>query len=191
MDRRKFIAGLGSLTAAGAAGIGTGAFSSVEAERSVSINAAGDANAYLSLSKVTGSPNSQKYVTKSNGEVGFDFSGSNGSSNLGDGFNTGAVTQVNDLLQVANQGTQDVEFWVEVPYSNNVDDYVTLTADGDASSTGLIGDASGSGADKVTLSPGDSITLDLEVDADPGMSNYGPFGQTVTFHADATSSGSS
>lgn len=183
MQRRKFIAGVGSLAAAGAAGIGTGAFSSVEADRSVSINAAGDASAYLGLAK-TGSSNSEKYVTTTNGEVGFDFTGENTD---GDGFNTGAVTQVKNLLEVANQGTQEVNFWVEVPYSQ-VTNYLTLSA-GD--SDNLLA-ADEEGANKVTISEGDSIILDLEVDATGESSSHGPFdGETITFHADATDSGSS
>jgi hypothetical protein len=198
MQRRKFIAGLGSLAAAGAAGIGTGAFTSVEANRTVDINAAGDANAYLGIAKVSGSSNSDKFVTKNGGEVAFDFSSSNDSSDLGNGFNVDAVTKVNDLLKVTNQGTQDVEFWVEAPYNSQVTNYVTLeasdkkaanTTSTDSASAGLIGDSSGSGATKVTLSPGDTIYLHLEVDSTGTSTAHGPFdGKTVTFHAEATSS---
>ena len=167
------------------------------------INAAGDASAYLALSEVSGSENSE-YVTSSGGEVAFDFSASNNgeSGDLGSGFNVGATTQINDLLQVTNQGTQDVSFWVEAPYDGTVTNYLTLEASdyksssGDFSSTdntssGLIGDSSGTDADSVTLSPGETIYLHLEVDSTSTSTTYGPFdGQTITFHAEATSGSS-
>jgi len=48
-NRRKFIAGLGALATGSAAAMGTGAFSSVRAERTISVETAGDVNAYLGL----------------------------------------------------------------------------------------------------------------------------------------------
>lgn len=50
MEQRKFIAGVGSLTATGMPGVGTGAFASVNADRSVTVNVTYDCNTYLGLS---------------------------------------------------------------------------------------------------------------------------------------------
>ena len=49
MNRRKFTIGIGSLAAGSAAAIGTGAFTSVEADRGVEIDVVGDAKAFVSL----------------------------------------------------------------------------------------------------------------------------------------------
>jgi hypothetical protein len=49
MNRRKFLAALGTAAAGGSAVLGTGAFTSVSAGRSVSVSVADDANALLAL----------------------------------------------------------------------------------------------------------------------------------------------
>ena len=48
-SRRQTIIGLGGLLAAGGAVVSTGAFDTVEAERSVGVETAGDASAFLGL----------------------------------------------------------------------------------------------------------------------------------------------
>ncbi|QKY20959.1 hypothetical protein B4589_011455 [Halolamina sp. CBA1230] len=108
MERRKFIAGLGSLTAAGAAGIGTGAFTSVTAERGVNVNVAPDANAYLGLDQISGEPNSQDYTSINDGELKlFDTGTVDGS-----GFNLDAVTLVDNLFKIKNQSSQKQYVWL-------------------------------------------------------------------------------
>lgn len=49
MKRRKYLATLGTLAAGSAGAIGTGAFTSVSASRSVSVQTAADSNAFLAL----------------------------------------------------------------------------------------------------------------------------------------------
>ena len=49
MKRRNFVIGFGALSAGGAAAIGTGAFSSVSANRDISVEVADDSQAYLAL----------------------------------------------------------------------------------------------------------------------------------------------
>ncbi|NIB98090.1 hypothetical protein [Halobacterium sp. R2-5] len=108
MQRRKFIAGLGSLAAAGAAGIGTGAFTSVSADRGVTVNVASDANAFLAL-EAEDTENGDAYVTSNgtSGTVSLSFD-ENASTEGGEGLNQNADTIIRDLLQVTNNGTQDV-----------------------------------------------------------------------------------
>jgi hypothetical protein len=99
MQRRKFIASVGSIAAAGAAAMGTGAFTSVQAQRSVDVNVASDQNAYLSL-QATGDR------AKSNGdELKLDFDGSNNGAN---GLNPDARTAFTDLFTIKNQGDNPV-----------------------------------------------------------------------------------
>lgn len=113
MQRRKFIAGLGSLTAAGAAGIGTGAFSSVSASRGINVDIAGDASAFLSIEK-TDDPNADYVTVEEDGSISLQFDGSHaeGNSDLNagqvSGLNTDSFTQIGELFDITNRGTQDV-----------------------------------------------------------------------------------
>ncbi len=106
------LAALGSVAVGGATAVSTGAFTSVEADREVDIEVAGDSSAYLGLRKAadgSGDPgaNSDAYVDTSGAEVSFDFSSSNNDVS-GNGFNPNAVTEIDNLLEVQNQGTQSV-----------------------------------------------------------------------------------
>jgi hypothetical protein len=100
MRRRKLLAGLGSLAAGGAAVMGTGAVTSVNANRTVDVEIAGDDSAYLRLDDVD-SHNSNAFVNTDDGEVSFDF-GSENSDVFGDGFNSNSVTVLDQLLRVGN-----------------------------------------------------------------------------------------
>lgn len=123
MQRRKFIAGLGSLAAAGAAGIGTGAFTTVQANRSVDVSVASDSNALLAFQ--TSSADNSDYVSTSNGAVSIDIDStfSNGTEDSsGSGVNANATTQINDLFKVVNQGTQAAVVYVD-PDSISSDNY--------------------------------------------------------------------
>jgi hypothetical protein len=104
MDRRKFIAAMGSLAAGGAAATGTGAFTSVEADRSVSVDVADDSDALLAI-EPQATPNGDEYASVNDGTVELDFSET---SVGGGGLNRNAKTIIRDILQVRNQGTQDV-----------------------------------------------------------------------------------
>lgn len=104
MQRRKFIAGLGSLAAAGAAGIGTGAFGSVEATRTVNVNLAGDKNAYLGLEDTS------PYANMNNGQLVLDFT-NNGSG--GNGVNRDAVSTFDGVFRMTNNGPNDLDITID------------------------------------------------------------------------------
>ena len=114
MNRRTLMIGLGA-TAAGGAVIGSGAFTSVEAEREVSVNVAGDADAFLRLAP-TGDPNGQYATGAADGTLELDFSGDNEEiDGGGEGFNPESVTVARNVFEVQNQGTQDIEVDFEGP----------------------------------------------------------------------------
>jgi hypothetical protein len=69
MDRRKFIAAMGSLAAGGAAATGTGAFTTASADRQMEVRVASDSNGYIGLFD-TDSP----YSSVNNGQITLDFS---------------------------------------------------------------------------------------------------------------------
>ena len=95
MNRRNVLAGLGTIVAGGGAVLGTGAFSSVEASRTVTVTTAGDSSAYLGIS-VTGD-----YAVDgdTNDAVKIDLGDSSSTS---DGFNDDAITTVNGILTLSN-----------------------------------------------------------------------------------------
>jgi hypothetical protein len=108
MDRRKFLIGAGSLAAGSAAAMGTGAFTSVEADRSLEVKVSDDATALLSIDDIDGSGNSP-YVDTTGDGVSIDISTVAG----GEGLNNNATTKIRDLLKVSNFGTQPVYVWVD------------------------------------------------------------------------------
>ena len=105
---------MGSLAAGGAATIGTGAFTSIQANRSVTLNVADDADAFLGLEPQPAAngpgdtPNAQDYVfTETDGTIEIDISTT---SNGGQGLNKDSAAQFRNLIQVENQGTQGIIF---------------------------------------------------------------------------------
>lgn len=119
MQRRKMLAALGSAAVGGATAVSTGAFTSVEANRDISVEVAGDSSALLAFQKATtgedggGSvtPNAGDYVTlPSNGQLALDFTGSDEGAT---GLNQNASTKFSNLFDIVNQGTQTVEVYVD------------------------------------------------------------------------------
>jgi hypothetical protein len=111
MKRRNLLVTMGVLSAGGAVATGTGAFTSAEADRDVTVAVADDASAFLAISD-TGNAN-KEYVTEDNGEFGLDLTGSNSTSGGGAGVNADAVTVFRDLFEIRNQGTQDIDVEVD------------------------------------------------------------------------------
>jgi hypothetical protein len=116
MDRRKFIAAIGSLAAGGAAATGTGAFTSAQADRTVSIDVVGDSSAYLALRKGPSSDVANDVVDTTGGEVTIDL---DGTGTQASGLNRDATTQFANILTVENQGTDEVIFGVDTTGIND------------------------------------------------------------------------
>jgi len=97
--------GLGSLAAGGAATIGTGAFASVEATRTVNVDVVGDQAAYLGLS-----PESPYAEYTSNNQLKLDF-GPNGDG--GQGVNADAVTTFDGVFMMMNNGPNELDITID------------------------------------------------------------------------------
>jgi hypothetical protein len=110
MQRRKFVAGLGSLAAAGAAAMGTGAFTSVEADRSVSVEVADDSDAFLFFDTGLKSSENDVFASFEDGLLVLDFDETDAG---GSGVNRAAVSQFDQVFKLANRGTQAVNVWFE------------------------------------------------------------------------------
>lgn len=105
MKRRNLLATLGALGTGGAAITSTGAFTSASANRDLKVNVVDDENAYLSIKGVD--PNSP-YIDTSGGEFSVNMTNSNNNVG-GTGVNPNAITVFEDLFQIQNQGTQEVD----------------------------------------------------------------------------------
>ncbi len=106
---------MGSLAAGGAAATGTGAFTSVEADRTISVSTAGDADAMLAIkpakSGSSETPNAAEYVDDTGDTVSLDFTGVDHNGDDTDeatGINKNSETKFANLLDIENRGTQDV-----------------------------------------------------------------------------------
>jgi hypothetical protein len=108
MNRRKYLATLGSLAAGGAAAVGTGAFTSVSADRQVSVQVAGDDAALLALEPCD-DPNGD-YASIDDGQFTLDIPNLNGT----------AFTRIDNVFRVTNQGTQPVVLYIEEDGANTV-----------------------------------------------------------------------
>ena len=103
MNRRKFIIGAAGTALGGSALVGSGAFSSVEADRGVEVAVADDSAAFLALEP--GEENGE-YARETGGTLELSFDGD--ADVAGNGFNTDATTLIGDIFRIRNQGTQDV-----------------------------------------------------------------------------------
>ncbi|MFW5919520.1 MAG: hypothetical protein ACOCSF_04900 [Halanaeroarchaeum sp.] len=173
MQRRKFLATVGSLTAASAVAMGTGAFTSVSAERRVSVTTESDADgANLGLEAnedYEGDAGEYAAVTDDMLELTFDD------------INKNAVTMFEDLITVTNNGTQECEIRVSNDFGEkgedpiwgsgygsdgpmdilNGTDYSTINTEGDSIVGGNDNQTAGS---QPVLGSGDSATLTVVID---------------------------
>ena len=111
MKRRKLIIGAGALATGSAATLGTGAFSSVEAERAMSVEINDDTEAYLRAQPLDADGNlvdegpkpvaqnvPYAVIDEDTGRLVLTF----------DSLNNDAETLITDVFQVANEGSQEV-----------------------------------------------------------------------------------
>jgi hypothetical protein len=106
VSRRSILAGLGGLAAGGGAVLGTGAFTAVEAQRTVAVETTGDADAFLGIEPLE-DPNADYVTAPTDGTVEIDIT-DEGTDAAGAGVNKNAITSIDRLLEVRNNGTQDV-----------------------------------------------------------------------------------
>ena len=131
ISRRNTLIGLGGLIAGGGALAATGAFDTVEAERTVSVETAGDSSALLALT-----PADDDYVSETDGTVEVQL---DGNAPNADGVNQNAVTTFDELVEVTNQGTQNVD----VSFDITDDGILTVLENGNFDSALTSGGGSG------------------------------------------------
>jgi hypothetical protein len=152
LSRRNALIGLGSLVAGSGALVGTGAFSSVEADRTVDISSAGDGSALLQIDSGDGASASEITGTDTDGNVDqFQLTA--------DDLNGDAVTEFNRAIKITNNGAENVGLYVDDTSTSNIGADEELDIESSGNST-IIGSGN-----SVDLSSSDgSVELDVVVD---------------------------
>ncbi|TSD09392.1 hypothetical protein DP107_15900 [Haloglomus irregulare] len=110
MNRRKYIAALGSVAAGSAFAIGSSASIDIWADRETSIDVVRDTDGLISFS-TEGSENSQ-FATTDGGTLGIDLSRASDAEGV-TGFNVGARTTIDDIFRIRNQAGSDQVVWIK------------------------------------------------------------------------------
>lgn len=176
MRRRRFIVGLSGLGLGSSLILGSGAFTSVTAKRSLTVTVAPDSDAYLGLEPITdsgigGKPTGRSGVT-GNGVVFFSIPGTGtGENQNAKGVGTDSIYVFESLLRITNLGTQAVEVYSE--YDGDTFAALALINDGKV----LAGDSSW------TLDVGKDFTAGLYIDTT--KTPLGEYDETLTIVAEA------
>lgn len=114
--------------------LSTGAFTSVTAERTAVINVAGDSSALVGLAACTGEGNNGGYVsTNDNGAIEIDL------TTIADGgVNVNAVTILDNVFSITNNGTQNISVTIAGSYEGEGDGHpeaVSIYFDGTSTAT--------------------------------------------------------
>ncbi len=175
-NRKNVLIGLGLIIAIGGAVIGSGAFSTVQADRGVSVQTAGDADAYLAITPGDGYDNSA-YITNDSdtGTLTFDLGQNGPTTNDGTGFNQNATTTLDGMVNLTNQGENAVEVGVG-DSSSGMGSSTTVELE-NAEVTFEMSDGN-----TVSLNPGKSATINVTVDTTGSYS--GDPSANVTIYAE-------
>ena len=183
-NRRSVLIGLGGLVAGGGALLGTGAFTTVEAERTVNVETAGDADAFLGLEPAR---EDEEFVSGGDdGTIEINLNGSD-TDDEAEGLNQNARTTFRNLVTVSNNGTEEVtsltlEF-TATPEDVTADDTFSFPVDDDGSQeTVSNGEDILTGEDiSDSLDSGSAVNFGIEVDLmDGGDDGDLPDGGTYT-----------
>jgi hypothetical protein len=155
MKRRRLLASVGALAGGGSLALGTGAFTSVSAERSVSVAVAKDYRAFLRLEPIgdegiDGETTGRSFINgeRAEFEIPGDDDGENPSA---EGVAPDSVYQFHDLLHISNRGTQPIKVYSQYGGSN-LNELSLVTDNGRLSQT------------QPTLDVGEGIDVGLYID---------------------------
>jgi len=157
LNRRNTLIGLGTIVAGGGAALGTGAFSQVEANRTVNVNVAGDATALLGLNPTENS----EFVFLDDDQLRIDL----------ENLNLNAKTDLGHAFTIINNAEDngedpiEIEVWAEVAGDDVSDEdaanIIQFTSEnGDGSN---IVNTTGTNANTVTLSDSNDSDGEIEV----------------------------
>ena len=146
--------------------IGSGAFTSVQADRNVTVDVADDAQALLRLDPDDADYPNSAYATETDGVIEIDIT-EDGSGFDGEGISPFATTTIEEVFPIENQGTQEVQVSVESTdldgsdFEDEVDFFATPDPDDDDpdfEQVSLLDDS-------IDIGVGEAVAAGLEIDA--------------------------
>ncbi|ADD06922.1 uncharacterized protein Nmag_3372 [Natrialba magadii ATCC 43099] len=192
MKRRKLLLGSGSAFAA-TAFIGTGAFSRVESQRSVTVEVEEDEDAYLGLAPSDSEHGDNFAEIDDNGHLEIDIGEiDDEDDNTGSGVNSNSITWFDCVFTITNQGKDEANVYVEEE-DNFVEeegdegtiDFYTDEASGSQGDDGI--DSIVGSDNEITLPVGDSECIGIRVNSEE--ENSDDIDGDVTIVADSEDAG--
>lgn len=182
MERRKFVVGLGSLAAGGAAALGTGAGNvATVKDRQATVSVVRDYNAWLALRPADGSnPPENVFADASGDKLVLDL-GDSGASFAGQGPNTDAIWKVQNIFGVSNTYVKDLKIWATIdnfPNGSPVYLFYTTNTGGPEDP----GSNRSSASNKKTVAVGNTQNFGMYIDTT--NVNLGDKNLKFTIHAD-------
>jgi hypothetical protein len=164
MQRRKYLAALGSLAAGGAAMTGTGAFSQMTSgERSVTVQVEDDANSFLALvPAATDQPNEHGHFAEQNGDkLEINVDGDNLTFPNGNGVNPDSEYYIDNVFKIQNLGPNGSPSTGEVAayIASNTASRVSFYWGGDET------DSAEGSSNSETMSPSQEKKIGMYIDA--------------------------
>lgn len=185
MNRRQLLVGLGATAAGGGAAIGTGAFTSVSADRDVSVAVANENNAYLGIEPSPPSSPNSTFATQdasTSNQIGLNF---DDSGNSGSGVGLSSTYNFDDVFRITNQGTQTIYVWANFSGGDLGDDDIWFYPD--SNDDRRLNDGTNS---VVTVPTGETINMGVHVDTN-ALESASDQTLTATLTADIEVPGSS
>ena len=166
MKRRQLLTSAGIFAVGGTTVVGTGAFDLTSARRDITINSADDADALLGLDP--DSLDNSEYAVEYDEIIGVDISPDADGDFNGKGVSPYARTTIEEVIEVTNQGTQDVAVFVEAsdPSLDELDgDFELFATDPDDDSDDRANLREGTDIDDElqVIGAGDSFALGFEI----------------------------
>ena len=165
MNRRKLIVGAGTIAVGSTAALGTGAFTSAQAQRNIAVSIAQDASAFLGFDPDVNEYDNSPYATESDGLIQVDITGGTDRFD-GEGVSPGATTTIEEVFPIENRGTQTVTVSVTSP-DLSADDPLDVFATPDPRSDDTFSRTSLlDGTDLPEIESGGAVAFGLEVDTE-------------------------
>ena len=188
MKRRTAILGLGGLVAGGGAAMGTGAFTSVEAERRVDVTVAGDLESYIALQPVQDDlvedPDERDLESRTPVAQDDPFSKVDETSGRLElnvtALNAEAKTIIPNLFEIRHQGVENRDVTVFIEQNGENTDVITFFAFDENDDRIVLNE----GEEGATVSSGERVIVNLEADTS-GVSPGDDIIESITIKATA------
>jgi|GEM_PF-3293840 len=168
MNRRRLLQSIGLLAGGSALSMGTGAFTSTSAERTVDIAVVDDEDAYLAMNPSSGTSYGRA-AELGNGQVRFAIPGpyeNTPADTQGEGIGPDSVYTFGELVTVKNQGDETVQVWSKPNDLVPAIDHLALV---DSAEDGAVLDEQ---SKAIELTPGDEFEAGLFIDTGSDLGDF-------------------